>query len=650
LTAFPKLFEPTRIGSLELKNRIVFPAITTYYDTHYDLLGAERSADFYAEIASGGAGLIVIAGLQAIYPGRRDPPRVAINHDKWIPHLNLWATAAQQNGAKIAAQLAVWNYWSPDGEDATAEDVSPSGVVTWEAEVSARYKFNTDSRILTVPEIQAIEQLVADAARRAREAGYDAVELPAVAGNLINRFITPYTNRRTDEYGGSLENRLRFLLETIAAIKDRAGADFPIICRVSCDDVMPWGLTLEDALEFAPLIEAAGVAVISTFAGWYESRPPKYTMQVPRGAFNHLAAGIKGVVQVPVCANIRINDPRMAEDILAAGEADLVAMGRALVADPEMPNKARDGRVREIRYCTGCCTCLDTILPKGPLRCAVNARAGDEAATVPQPTPVPKQVWVIGGGPGGMEAARLAAVRGHRVTLFEKDNVLGGQLRAAAIPPGKSEWRGFVEYLTAEIERLGVEVRLGVAVDKAMVLAANPAAVILATGATPWLPTIEGLDPATATTAVDVLLGLKALNAATVIVVGGGLVGCETAEFLTEQGKQVTIVEMLSEIGADIGPFNRRFVLDRLADIGVKCVTDAKVAALSPTGVILDAADHTELKADAVIFATGTVCENRLLSELNGLVPVILSVGDCANPRGRVQQAVSTGYHAGLTV
>jgi 2,4-dienoyl-CoA reductase (NADPH2) len=648
VTAFPKLFEPIRLGSLELKNRIVFPAITTYYDTHFDLKGTERSADFYTEIARGGAGLIIIAGLQAIYPGRRDPPRVAINHEKWIPHLNLWAKAAQDNGAKIAAQLAVWNYWAPGGEGAPAEDVSPSGVVTWEAEVSARYKFNTDSRVLTVPEIHAIEQLVGEAARRAREAGYDAVEIPAVAGNLINRFLTPYTNRRTDEYGGSLENRLRFLLETIASIKAQAGADFPIIARVSGDDMMPWGLTPADATEFAPLIEAAGAAAISTFAGWYESRQPKYTMQVPRGAFNHLAAGVKSVVRVPVCANIRINDPRMAEDILAAGEADLVAMGRALVADPEMPNKARDGRVREIRFCTGCCTCLDTIMPKEPLRCAVNARAGDEAATAPHPVNVPKQVWVIGGGPGGMEAARLAALRGHRVTLFEKDNALGGQLRAASIPPGKAEWHGFVAYQTAELERLGVEVKLGVAVDRKMVLAADPEALILATGAVPWLPPVEGLDPATATTAVDVLLGQKPLDAATVIVVGGGLVGCETAEFLVEQGKQVTILEMLPEVGADIGPFNRRFVLNRLEDIDVRCVTGAKVAALSPNGVVLETGD--QLEADAVIFATGTVCDDRLLGELNGLVPVLLSVGDCTNPRGRVRQAVATGYHAGLTV
>jgi 2,4-dienoyl-CoA reductase (NADPH2) len=475
------------------------------------------------------------------------------------------------------------------------------------------------------------------------------VELPAVAGNLFNRFLTPYTNRRTDEYGGSLENRLRFLTETIAAIKERAGEDFPIICRVSCDDMMPWGLKLADATEFAPLIEATGVAMIGTFAGWYESRQPKYTMQVPRGAFNHLAAGVKGVVRVPVCANIRINDPQMAEDLLAAGKADLVAMGRALVADPEMPNKARDGRVSEIRHCTACCTCFDTILPKGPLQCAVNARAGNEAATAARPIASPKQVWVIGGGPGGMEAARLAGSRGHRVTLFEKDSALGGQLRAAAIPPGKSEWRGFVEYLTAEMDRLGVDVRLGTAVDRAMVLAAAPAAVILATGAVPWLPEVKGLDHAAAITAVDVLLG-RPIEADAVIIVGGGLVGCETAEFLTEQGKQVTIVEMLSEIGADIGPFNRRFVLNRLEDIGVRCIADAKVSALTPTGVILDAADQPEIKGDAVIFATGTVCEDRLLRELSGAVPVLLSVGDCANPRGRVQQAVATGYHAGLTV
>ncbi len=645
--SYTRLFSPIRIGNLELANRIIFPAITTYYDTHYDLQGEARSTDFFAEIARGGAGLIVLAGLQALYPGRRDPPRVAVNDDKWLPYLKGWADAIHEGGANVAAQLAVWTYWSPGGAGGPAEDISPSGVVTWAPEASARYKFNTASRALTVREIHRIEQEVAVAAYRAREAGCDAVELPAVAGNLLNRFITPYTNRREDEYGGSLENRLRFWVETVAAIRAAAGADLPLIARVSVDDRMPWGMTLPDALEYVPLVVASGVDAISVFVGWYESETPKYPMRVPRGAFVDLAAAIKKVVDLPVCANIRISDPVMAEEILARGQADMVAIGRGLIADPEWPRKASAGRDREIRFCTACCACFDDIITKAPLRCSVNARVGNEAATVITPALKSRHVWVIGGGPAGMEAARVAAMRGHRVTLFEAAPKLGGQLAVAAAPPDKAEWRTLLDYLSEQLSQLGVENKTGVTATAQMVAEASPEAVVLASGVVPWLPTVPGLDAADALLAVQVLTGAP-VPGDSVTVVGGGLIGCETAEYLAELGKTVTVLEMQSEAGADIGLFNRPVVLRALAALGVNIITDAKVVAVGAGTITLETPEgRREMAVETLVWATGTVPYHPLAAELAGLTTELIQIGDCVDPRGRVKQAIADGFSAG---
>lgn len=652
MSKLTKLFEPIRIGSLELPNRIVWPAITTLYDTHYDLKGEERSAYFYAEIARGGVGLMIIGALQAIYPGRREPSRVAINSDQYLPELRKWVKAIHDNGSRAAAQLAVWNYWAKGGEGTPAEDISPSGIVTLHGDFRQEFNhtmFLPESRPLTVEEIHMIEEQVGEAAIRAAEVGFDAIELPAVAGNLLNRFITPYTNRRNDEYGGSVQNRVRMLTETMAIIKKKVGDDFPFICRISADDMMPQGLTLEDAKQFVPFVERAGAHAISVFAGWYESPKPKYQMSIPRGAFVYLAAGIKEVVNIPVCANIRINDPILAEQMLAEGKADLIAMGRPLVADPELPNKAKEGRLEDILFCTACCECFVDISRGDPMGCAVNAKVGKETVYSITHTDKSKKVFVIGGGPAGMEAARVAALRGHQVTLFEKNDKLGGQLLYAVLPPYKEEWNTLISYLTTQMRRLKVEVRLNEEATAKLVEESKPDAVIVATGAVPIIPQIPGVEGKNVATAIDVLTGSKQVGQK-VVIVGGGLIGCETAEFLDQKGKQVTILEMLPRIGDDIENFNRWVVVDRLTKAGLRMETEATVEAITERGVRVARNGGTEFfEADSVVIAVGMQCEKALAQELEGKVSLLYQVGACVEPR-QVKQAIAEGFQAGLLV
>jgi len=655
MTKLTRLFEPIRLGSLELPNRIIWPPLTTFHDTNYDLKGEERSAYFYGEMAKGGAGLIIIGALQALYPGRRDPDRVAINSDSWLPHLRLWTKTVHDNGGRAAAQLGVWSYWARGGEGTTAEDVSPSGVVTVEKEAVpqdpryARYAFPPESRPLTVEEIHVIEEQVGDAAVRAVEAGFDAIELPTVAGNLIDRFITPYTNRRTDEYGGSLENRLRMLLETIAVVKKRVGDDFPLICRVSGSDLLPWGLTLEDVKEYVPMIERAGVHALNVFAGWYESREPKYDMSVPRGAFVYLAEGIKQVVNIPICTNMRINDPVLAEQIIAEGRADLVAMGRALIADPELPNKAREGRVEDIRLCVACMECGEDIVVKDPLFCSVNARAGKERVYPITPAQKPGRVFVIGGGPAGMEAARVAALRGHKVTLFEKRDKLGGQLLYAVLPPHKEEWNTLISYLSTQMRKLNIEVRLNEEATAGVVAEGRPDAAILATGAVPVIPDIPGVEGGNVVVALDVLVGTKEVGPG-VVIIGGGLIGLETADFLIQRGKRVTVLEMLPTLGADMGMSSRMGVLGRLEKAGVRMETGAAVEEITGRGVRVTHRGGPEFfEAGSVVIAAGMKCVDHLARELKGRVPSLYQVGACVEPR-RVRQAIWEGFEAGLKV
>ena len=655
------LFRPLRIGSLTLPNRIIMPALTTFYDFE----GGDRYADFFAERARGGAGLIILGALQALYPGRAgvsgwvpdeevlEKGPVKLNHDLYIPRLQNWTWSIHRAGGLCAAQVAVYGYWAKGGYGAEAEEVSPSGVVLEGEEFRPgleKLTFVRGGRPLETEEIPHLVQEIGRAAHRAKEAGFDAVELQSLGGNLLSRFLSPATNKRGDRYGGSLENRARFLLEAVAEIKDRLGADYPLLVRLNGRDFIPGGMEPEDYQELAPMLEAAGVHAIDLMPGWYETRRPMNQMCVERGAFIQVAEALKQACSIPVAANIRINDPLLAEEAVSQGRADLVAMCSPLIADPELPKKARQGRTSEIRMCTACCNCWSDIAQRfSPLGCSVNARAGYESSRRVERAAEPQKVLVVGGGPGGMEAARVAAERGHRVTLVERADRLGGQLLYAALPPHKEEWSEFVGYLSASLDRLGVEVMTGTEATADYVLQAAPETLVLATGAEPIIPDWPGMDGPNVAGALEVLKG-EFETGPRVVIVGGGLVGCETAEKLVQEGRRVTIVEMLPRIGADIDLWNRWVVLDRLAKAGVEMRPGFTVTGITPSGI--EAAGEegpVTLAGDSVVIAVGSKPVDDLAGQLGGKVGKVFSIGDCVEPR-RVKQAVEEGFLAACRI
>lgn len=636
---FTHLFDPIKVGNVQLKNRMVMLAIGTGYSEPDGTVG-DRFINFYVERARGGVGLIIVPfapfdmGLPFI-PGLYD--------DRFISGARRLTDAVHAYETKIAPQFLGQYFWV-NKENGSFEFIAPSPVFN--------RMVGATPKALTVEEIHLLVDEYGEAGRRAREAGFDAIELHLGIGYLLNRFISPCTNNRTDEYGGILENRMRFPLEIIDRIHKRAGEDYPIICRVSAEEFMKGGHTLEDSKRVATIIEAAGVQAIDVEAGWHECPEPLVVMSVPRGAFVYLAEEIKKVVNVPVVAAYRINNPELAEQILADGKADLIGLGRALLADPEFPNKAREGRTDEIRTCIACSNCLDNLLTGyksgtvSPAFCSLNPSMGKEAECIIEPARVAKRVLIVGGGPGGMEAARVAALRGHRVTLCERGEELGGQLRVACLPRYKDELGCLIESMATQVRKAGVEVRLNSEVTLKAVEKENPDVVILATGAIPAIPDVPGVKQDNVVTAVDVLTRRKDVGE-TALVIGGGMVGCETAEFLAALGKEVTIVEMLPRIGSDYGATYRHVVLRRLRKAGITMETNVMVEEITDRGVKAKRDGIPKFfPGDTVVLAVGFKPNKELGEKLNGKVPALYSIGDCVEPR-RIREAIEEGFCLG---
>lgn len=628
-----KLFEPITIGDVEIRNRLMMAPFGNGGGFGKDDMVSDRLKAFYGARAKGGVGLIDVNIVPYNF-GRPTPSGVGVYSDKHIPGLREFTDHLHSFGAKVCAQLMCPSHVqkSPDGPP---ELIGPSDVVP-----NPRHPVKV--RPATVEEIRQIVETLGEGARRAREAGFDMMEFYALAGNLISQFISPYTNKRTDEYGGSHEKRLRFLLEAIASVQERAGRDFPIICRISGQDFMPGGYLIEDTKIIAPMLERAGVAALHVSTGWHESTTPFIVMSVPRGHWIWMPAAVKEVVNIPVIGGTRINDPILANQVLEDGNVDIVYMGRPLIADPELPNKAREGRFDEIRMCMACNYCFDSWQGQG-LHCAINAQGARELEYTIEPVDRPKKVLVIGGGPAGMEAARVATLRGHQVTLLEKSDRLGGQLLVAVIPPYKEEVGNVTRYLETQMRKLNVDVRLRQEATPETVVAMNPDATIVATGGKPLIPHISGVDGDNVVTAVDVLTGRKQVGER-VVIVGGGLIGCETAEFLQQRGKKVTVLEMLPRLGNDIMPHNRWVIMLRMRAAGIGMEANAKAVEITKKGVKVERDGATEFfEGDSVVLAVGTAPENALAKALEGKVANLHVVGDSYKPQ-RIAEAIDHGF------
>jgi len=634
-----KLFTPINIGKMEVKNRLVMPALTTGF-----AVGEvnDQLKNYFVARAKGGVGLIVV-GITSVEPGT--DYTISISDDKFIPGLRDLAKSIHSYDAKTALQL-----WHPGRYELTVitgrQPISSSDVTP---PILSRQK----PRPLTIPEIEKLEDDFAQGAKRAKEAGFDAVEFICSAGYLISQFLSPITNKRKDKYGGNLENRMRFILEIIEKTRDVVGKDFPIMCRISGDELIPGGNTLKEAQVIAQKLEKAGVQAFNVTAGWHESMVPMITMDVPRGGYVYLAEGVKEALkgtEARVIASNRINDPILAEQILREGKADMISMGRALVADPELPNKAREGRFDEIITCVACNQgCMDNLFEASPITCMVNPLVGKEEKIKINPAERSRRVLVVGGGPAGMKAAQIAAMRGHRVTLCEKSDRLGGQLNLASATPYREELGTIVENLSAQLKKLGVKIQLGAEVTPSLLAKLKPDVVILATGAAPIIPNIPGVDLPNVFQAWDVLAG-REVPGKNVVVVGGGGVGCYTAHYLVARGKKVTLLEMLDKTAKDVGISNRWIIRNNLEKGGVKTFTSTKVERISEKEVFATKnGERLTLPADSVVLAVGSKPNKSLAEAIKEKIPEIYEIGDCVEPR-KALQAIHEGWDVALKI
>lgn len=642
---FTHLMRPATIGTMEIRNRIVMLPLTTGFCEKNEHVGT-RFIKFYAERAKGGAGLIVVP-FSPVPAG--SPMEPGIYDNRFIPDIRRLTETVHAYGAKIAAQLIT--SYHVILKDGIPEVVGPSPVLN--------QMMRTIPRPLASEEICYIVAEYGKAARRARMCGFDAVEVLVGGGYLLNRFLSPISNTREDEYGGSLENRMRIILEVIESIRREVGKDFLIGCRLNVDEQMEGGHTADDSRHVVRMLENSGIRMINVYTGWHESPVPTVQASLPKGAFVHLAEKVKGWVNIPVIAANRINDPIIAEKILAEGKADLIGMARALLADPELPNKAKDGRVDEIVPCLACSNCLTEILtsykdwgrPVSTL-CTVNPRAGKEAEYGIEPAERSKKVFVVGGGPGGMEAARIAAVRGHKVTLYERGSELGGRLLIASIPPYKDEIMSLSKSLAVRARKAGVEITLKCDMRAEVIAEGKPDVLILATGATSLVPDIPGVHDKKVVLADDILTGAKTVSGS-VLVVGGGMVGCETAEFLIDRARgvtKVTVLEMLHRVADNVSPTYRPFFLARLKKAGITMETHTTVQEITEEGVKVSRKGITGfIQGDSVVLAAGFVSNQLFNEEMKEKVPEVYSIGDCVKPR-MIQEAMEEGFCVGRKI
>ena len=658
-----KLLEPISLGPVELKNRVVMTAMHLNYTPNG--LVSDQFIDFYVERARGGTGLIVVGGAEINDQSSGIDLMLSIKDDSFLPGLKKFTDAIHETETKVAVQLymaGAYSFCTLKGLPALA----PSEFIS--------YFTRQKTKAMTIDDIRKVQDDFVQAARRAEKAGFDAVEILGSAGYLICQFLSPKTNKREDQYGGSLENRMRFGLETIAAVRNAVGKNTALLVRVAGNDFVPGSHTNIESKIFAAEAEKEGADCINVTGGWHESRVPQITMDLPQAGFVYLARGIRESVTVPVVGCNRINDPIIAEEVIKEGVADLVGVARGLIADPEFVKKTREGRVSEIRRCIACNQrCFDHVFMLQPVGCMVNPRAGKEKSTIYGPAVERKKLLVAGAGPAGCEFASIAAERGHQVILCERESTIGGQVLWAAEPTGKHDFHYLFDYYQAALSKFGVDVRLDTEVTPEFVSREKPDLVVVATGAVPFKPPIEAVEAPNVYQAWDVLKG-KAQTGKDVVVVGGGSVGLETAIWLAEKGtlspeqlyfltlhqaettetlrelmlngvKDVTVIEMARKMGQDVGASTRWVIMKELDMRHIKLITQAKMKEIGENFVVHTDADGNDvtIKSDSVVLAMGSRPKNSLGKSLEEAGFNVRIIGD-ANRCGKIGNALDDGF------
>ena len=650
---YKHLFQPCSVGKLQLKNRIVMPPLTTNYAKNG--LVTDRMIDFYTARARGGAALIIVEDAIVEVPrGKHTLNDIAINDDSCIAGLRRLSQAIKDNGCKAALHLNHSGFKGGRVKDNTLFltngqiPVAPSALSGLVGGFAIPHE-------MTVEEIVDIEDKYASAAYRAKEAGFNAVILHCSHGYLIEQFLSPFSNKRQDDYGGDIYKRFRFLREIIERVKQRIGDDFPLLCRISGMELWDGGIVLNDAKENARMLQDCGIHGISMSIS-SKIGGPAYDSYVPvsaspmrgeREAVVQSAAAIKEIVSVPVMAVNRLNDPGLAEEVLKHNKADLIGIARGLVADPEWPNKVQEGRENEIRPCICCNHCFMGSTGK-PLTCATNPVAGREREMELVPATKPKTVFIAGAGPAGLEATRVAALRGHKVHLYEKD-VLGGLLNLAGLPTGKDPIKELVSFELEQIRMLGVQI-VNRELTYDIVSREKPDAVIIATGASPVKRKYPGNRQ---NNILDIREALgRDIKDRKIVVIGGKHIGAETAEILAARGNEVTIIEESDRIAGDIAHlvWLYDFLLVSLRLSGVTMLTGTTIDNVTESSVVVVRdSQRIVIKADLVVVAQGSKPDRALADQLSNLDVELHLAGDCAGT-GKILKALKEGYLAGLTL
>jgi 2,4-dienoyl-CoA reductase-like NADH-dependent reductase (Old Yellow Enzyme family)/thioredoxin reductase len=587
-----------------------------------------KTIEHYRMRAAGGPAMVVMEACSVTPEGIVSHHQARIDDDRLIDDLSKIARVIKSEGAVPALQV------HHAGRQTSARTIgrkpfAPSHLKcpTIQGEVEP----------LTIDGIQELVVRFADGAERARQAGFELVEVHGAHGYLINQFLSSFSNVRTDKYGGDVQGRTRFAKEIVLEIRKRLGDAFPLSFKISAQEFVPGGLNNEESIEILNILIEAGIDIVQISAG--NDATPEWISQpmfMKKACLADSAARIKKGISVPVMVVGRINHPSLAEEIIKSGKADLVCMGRGLLADPEMPKKAREGRLDDIRSCIACNTCIESIFKQGSVECLVNPSLGREEEMTFRPAERRKKVMVVGGGPGGLGFAWLAAQRGHDVHLFERQSHLGGQLLLyGSVTSYKSELKDLIEFQVRQNMKFSVHSHVNHEVTVETVKDENPDVIVVATGSSPVIPNVEGIDREIVCSFADVFNG-GPKEVLKTVVIGGGATGCEVAYHLAECGNSVTIVEMLPTIAAAVENMTRKVLVFRLKEMGVRMMAGYRLSKVEENGVTVTGTDGEALfiEAERVVIAIGARPDNSFYEQIKSLGYDVHRIGDCLEPRG----------------
>lgn len=643
MSTLTHLFAPISIGSMTVKNRLLMPAMSINFGVDADKYVTDQLTHYFVARAEGGAGMMLVGGGAIRPDGVEAPDLPALWDDGCIPALQKMTAAVRPFGAKFGMQLM------HGGRQCMHKiKVAPSAI-------PAPALAKGTPRELPISEIREMVEAFGDSARRCKEGGFDFLEIHAAHGYLINQFMSPNANKRTDEYGGSFENRIRFLMEIFRDMKKKVGNDFPVGVRINGEDYIKDGWNLTEALDLAVILEKEGADYLHVSAGVYGSKELTIpSMYVSHGCFVHLAEAVKKVVSIPVIAVGRIKHAQLADRIIKEGKADAVAIGRGLIADPQLPEKSRTGDFTRIRPCIGCCLgCIHAVFQQEPGGCVVNPDVGreyqlQEMRTVERP----QRVLVAGAGPAGLAAARVLAIRGHRVLVCDERGQVGGLARVAALSPGRGEVMDVVDYFIEELERLGVEIQLNTSLSEELIASFRPEAAVIATGSLPELPVIKGLFQTKMglEMVTDIMEG-RAAAGDRVIVLGGGMVGLMVSDFLGEKGKAVVVLNRKRHFAEELSANDRYYLRENLKKNQVKLHKAATIKKFLADGVVFrSGGEEIQLAPfDTVVVAEKMTSIRKPLELFKDLDLPVHVIGDVKSPRG-IMHAISEGEELGRSL